>query len=526
MAATIGKNILENLTTGMYYDSKVIYREYIQNACDQIDKAVKEGIFSDANEGSVDIEIDSRARRITIRDNATGISVESFRRQLEDIANSDKVRGVDKGFRGIGRLCGLAYCKTLTFSSTFLGEPICSVMIMDAQKMRDMIASPEKYTIDDILSEITSFDQKPAKMEDHGFEVCLDDINRENTDLLDKEKVESYLSFVAPVPYNNKFRLRDKIYEHAKELGYHIDEYRIYVGGNQIFKNYGMRLYDKTNASGSKQTYDEFRDLAFYDIKKGKDLIAWMWYGLCRFDKAIPKADNPMYGFRVRQNNIQIGDNTILARFFKEDRGNSYFVGEVFAVSPSLTPNSQRDNFNENATRVFFEDEIQKYCYDQLNKLYNMAAKLKNDYKRLSEYSSAVEEFEKKSKIGFVDDKEKADLNRKVIEAEQKKDEAKKRISKIPSIESDTKDPVAIVQKAIKDHFDRKETERKASLAEQKQSSIVATQPEKPKYFTDSLSKLDKRSRKLVAQVMGIVSKHIDESTLNAIKLDVEKEFK
>lgn len=29
--ATFGKNILENLTTGMYYDSKVIYREYIRD---------------------------------------------------------------------------------------------------------------------------------------------------------------------------------------------------------------------------------------------------------------------------------------------------------------------------------------------------------------------------------------------------------------------------------------------------------------------------------------------------------------
>ncbi len=28
-----GANILENLTTGMYKDSKVSYREYIQNAC-------------------------------------------------------------------------------------------------------------------------------------------------------------------------------------------------------------------------------------------------------------------------------------------------------------------------------------------------------------------------------------------------------------------------------------------------------------------------------------------------------------
>ena len=41
-----GANILENLTTGMYKDSKVSYREYIQNACDQIDKAVEQGILS------------------------------------------------------------------------------------------------------------------------------------------------------------------------------------------------------------------------------------------------------------------------------------------------------------------------------------------------------------------------------------------------------------------------------------------------------------------------------------------------
>lgn len=43
--ATVGKNILDNLTTGMYADSKVIYREYIQNACDQIDLAIKLGIL-------------------------------------------------------------------------------------------------------------------------------------------------------------------------------------------------------------------------------------------------------------------------------------------------------------------------------------------------------------------------------------------------------------------------------------------------------------------------------------------------
>ena len=43
---TIGANILDSLTTGMYSDSKVIFREYIQNSCDSIDVAIQEGILS------------------------------------------------------------------------------------------------------------------------------------------------------------------------------------------------------------------------------------------------------------------------------------------------------------------------------------------------------------------------------------------------------------------------------------------------------------------------------------------------
>ena len=116
--ATIGKNILDNLTTGMYSDSRVIYREYIQNACDQIDLAIKLGIL-EQREGQVDIFIDNSKRYISILDNATGVKAESFIEDLGDIANSNKQIGQNKGFRGIGRLCGLAYCKTLKFKTSY-----------------------------------------------------------------------------------------------------------------------------------------------------------------------------------------------------------------------------------------------------------------------------------------------------------------------------------------------------------------------------------------------------------------------
>ena len=148
--ATIGKNILENLTTGMYADSKVIYREYVKNTCYQIEKTKKQ---KKINREHADAFISKKEdeRFISVEDNATGVKEADFVAQLGDIANSDKKVGVDKGFRGIGRLCGLAYCKTLVFSTSYKGETKGSKMVFDAKKMREMLSSPVKYTVDDFM---------------------------------------------------------------------------------------------------------------------------------------------------------------------------------------------------------------------------------------------------------------------------------------------------------------------------------------------------------------------------------------
>lgn len=36
----VGKNFLENLTVAMYENSFTVYREFVQNAADSIDKAI------------------------------------------------------------------------------------------------------------------------------------------------------------------------------------------------------------------------------------------------------------------------------------------------------------------------------------------------------------------------------------------------------------------------------------------------------------------------------------------------------
>lgn len=115
--AEIGKNIIENLTTAMYENSYTIYREYIQNAADSIDKAIM-----NKNNAVIDILIEFAKRRITIYDNAMGISQSKFRNTLSNIADSQKNPSKEKGFRGIGRLAGLAYCDKLVFRTSAKGE--------------------------------------------------------------------------------------------------------------------------------------------------------------------------------------------------------------------------------------------------------------------------------------------------------------------------------------------------------------------------------------------------------------------
>ena len=82
----IGKDIIESLTLGMYEDSRFIYREYIQNAADQIDIAVEQGILNSKNDGIIEITIDKADRSISIYDNATGIKGDKIQPILKNIA--------------------------------------------------------------------------------------------------------------------------------------------------------------------------------------------------------------------------------------------------------------------------------------------------------------------------------------------------------------------------------------------------------------------------------------------------------
>ena len=510
-----GANILENLTTGMYQDSKIIYREYIQNACDQIDKAYEIGLLS-PNSGTIRIWLDQEKRIITIEDNATGISSKNFKHTLADIANSDKKIGTDKGFRGIGRLCGLAYCKELVFSTTAAGEDTISIMRCHAQKMRELINSNKKYTANEVLDQIYHFDKKKTTdIKNHWFKVELIGINEENKELLDSNQVNNYLSFVAPVPYQNSFYYSTEIYNYAKKLNHKIDEYNISLNGEQIFKKYNLNF--KTSKGD-----DSIFNLSFKEIfDSNHNLLAWLWIGISHF-KGIVAKECRMRGLRLRKENIQIGNEDALQKLFKEDRGHHYFIGEVFAVSPDLIPNSQRDYFNENPVRLEFEKELRKYFNTELKSIYYECSAINSAFNKIDAYEKKKFEFEQKMIQGkFVNTEHQKNAYKEIEKSKELAIKAQKEIQK-KKIKAN-KAPNNIVSQIIsRTESDREKQNHNINVYDAHLSSKITLINRR----VDKLSSYSNKERKLISKIFDIIVKVTDKETSEMILQKIEDGLK
>ena len=135
----IGKHTLESLTSGMYSDPYVVYREYIQNATDSIDDAFHQGLLN-PGEDSINIDINPSERRIAIFDNGCGVPSNLAVKTLISIGNSRKDSSSSRGFRGIGRLSALSYCSKLTFETSYLSEKQGTRIVIDSKRLSELLA--------------------------------------------------------------------------------------------------------------------------------------------------------------------------------------------------------------------------------------------------------------------------------------------------------------------------------------------------------------------------------------------------
>lgn len=518
--AEIGKNVIEHLTTGMYENSYTIYREYIQNAADSIDKAIQEGIIQ-KDEANIDILIENKKRRITIYDNAKGISKEEFYSKLSDIANSDKDYNTDKGFRGIGRLAGLAYCNKLIFTSSAMGQDVKSIMEWDGKKLLEILNDHTKHiSASDLVEQLISYRQEKANKDEHFFEVILDGVYEESKDLLDEEKVRNYLEAVAPVPYVNSFSYKSEVYRFKEKENLQLDEYEINLNSRQLFKPYTMKLYVESN--GKKEAYDEVNALEFRKFynNDGK-LIAWMWFAVTNFEKQIP-VNNRMRGIRLRKENIQIGNEETLSypRFFKEARGNYYFIGEVFAVDSNLIPNARRDYFNTNLSLREFEEKLQPVLHDELYHLYHYANQVKKSFQKTAEYTKSEADFNEKNMNGeFINDTDKEEAKQKL---ESKKNIAKDAERKLQLRKKDTE--TNNIYKKVYAELEKKYMP-KSEKTESNNSVKETSNSKETKYLSQKLSKYGRKEQKLISRIYAIIKSILPSELAETIVTKIQEEL-
>ncbi|MCB6540551.1 ATP-binding protein [Desulfovibrio desulfuricans] len=490
----IGKNIIESLTLGMYENPLCIYREYIQNAADAIDKFKSLEIPPSDASFSISIHIDDKNNEILIEDDGIGVPQANVYETLTDIAASTKEAGKDKGFRGIGRLAGLAYCEKLIFETSYAGEPFRSVLEWDANRMRALIAdrkTPEHAA--EVIQKITHLSTEKESEAAHYFKVHLVKATEEK--LLDTDIVKEYLSFVAPVRYRSGFNYHSKIKQYMTNNGHTIDEYAMLIDGQIVEKIYQTYLYIEKN--GKKERYDDVRDVVFIsDTTPDGDTLYWGWYSLTALEKQIPSC-NPGRGIRLRKENIQIGDELALAKLFKEPRGTRYFLGEIFAVHPELIPNSQRDYFSVNETVVLFEESLRKK-FSELDSLYHLSSTTRNHYKKINSLITAQTEFSQKSQEGFTGKDEakklQADLEAKAKEAES----AKSSLSALYSRHQDDTTTAKMLN-IIKEKLEVKSTPCKSK-------AVAPRAEEKIKLKVDKYSHLKKQERKLVSTIYEVIN--------------------
>ena len=153
----IGKDILELLSNAMYVEPLTIYREYLQNSDDSFDEAVKCGLFENQEQGRVDIKIDSINRNVRIIDNGVGLSKKDFEKRMTAFGASKKRDTDARGFRGVGRLAGIAYCRELIFRTKLKEESEVIQLKWDCKVLKSILLdSNHKGSLSDVVKDVVS----------------------------------------------------------------------------------------------------------------------------------------------------------------------------------------------------------------------------------------------------------------------------------------------------------------------------------------------------------------------------------
>lgn len=352
----IGAFVLETLTLGMYGEPRHTLREYVQNSFDGIRAAQRTRFLTERGKVTISMGEDE----ITIRDNGMGVSTSQAWKTLTSIGASKKDRQRDAGFRGIGRLAGMAYCDELIFRTTFPGEAEISTLTFDCDALLKAMNPDEGGDVElsGLLSRsirmTTTADE--TQKDQHFFEVALRGLSKAPEILKNADEVRDYLAETVPVDFHPDWERRKAIEDrYRSNFGTSLETIDVFVkadeSAEQIFKHYG-ESYE--HAKGEM-------DLESIEYFSGSGNRFWAWVGTMSESAAV--TDWRTRGLRVRVRNIQVDGTEISESLFSRvkpsyGRFSTYYVGEIYIDPESVIPNARRDGFEENKDWLDIRSEL------------------------------------------------------------------------------------------------------------------------------------------------------------------------
>jgi len=352
----IGAYVLDSLTSGLYalpFDS---VREYIANARDSIVEAISRELIT-AREGRIKVSVNTTNRSLSIRDSGVGITAAHARRKLIDVGMSskslvDSMNSKNVGFRGIGRLGGIAYCRILEFRTSAAGEAVETIVRIDCRAVKEGIESARtnpSLEAATLLNSCVTVETEVASRDDHWFEVRMLGIAPSVNEFLDVDQLSAYLCQSAPVGMDtHRWMYQGEIDKYTGPKGFSVPTVIIviFLDGKQsreVFRPY------KTTYYTSDRKRIDIADVKFIEPTK-PDLGYWGWYGVSGLEGQID--DRIAAGIRVRMHGMGLGDASIMSGIFREaaqssERFNSWYIGEIHIFDPSVIPNARRDGFEE-----------------------------------------------------------------------------------------------------------------------------------------------------------------------------------
>lgn len=478
----IGKFTLDSLTIGMYDDPLCVYREYIQNAAEAIDEALRQdGRKSDKCE--IRITINPAEKSITIVDTGCGVKVSSAEKALLSAGDSEKYGSRERGFRGIGRLGGVAYCDTLVFVTKAKGESRESINTWDCKRIRALLSPSNKSSrgmeLRELIEQCTTLETRKSgrKASDSFFRVEMRGVQCAKGVLWDIREVSQYLSEVAPVPFDHmQFYKSDELDRWLTKEIPSYNTYRVFLNDDLIRKPYKQTVPSR----GSKT--DEITDIRRFDIKDGRGkVIARGWQALRKDNIGQLNGSSGIDSFRVRIGNILLGSKKLLDECFKESRFNGYNIGEIHVVDPELVPNARRDDFEDCSLRSEFYVGIERELGEPLVQDIRRTSADSNLRKPLREAAEVHKTVGKQARKGFVGDAVKKSAITDVRVQLQQLDKLQQR----PSIPEDVREQA------------EKETAKLEKLAKKVEDA-------KPDISVSLSTTFSKKDRELIQRVLDI----------------------